>query len=146
MLSYFAGEVEEGIVLHPVVVVHQLGGVGRVAVEVEEVGELCLDAGHVVAQNVLGEQVALCALARGVANHARCAANEGEGLMAAPLEVAEHHHTAEVSDVQGVGRGVDAHVSRCHALRKHFFCARHHLVYHAAPFEFFYEIHIIFLN
>jgi len=35
-LADFAGEIEEGEILHPVVVVHQFGGVGRIAVEVEE--------------------------------------------------------------------------------------------------------------
>ena len=111
-LADFASEVEEGEVLHPVVVVDQLSAVGCVAFEVEEVCQLLLDALHVVAQGFLVQQVALLAFSAGVAYHAGCSADECDGFVAAALQVTQHHHTAEVADVQAVGRRVDADVGR----------------------------------
>ena len=145
MLAYFACEVEEGIILHPVVVVHQLGGIGRPALKVEEAGQLRLDAAHVVAQHVLRQQIALGTLSRGIANHSRRAAHEGQRLVSRALKVAEHHHAAEVADVQGVCRRVNAYVSRHRFPFKKFFRAGHHLVEHAAPPQFFYKIHDVLL-
>ena len=142
VLSYFSGEVEERIAFHPVIVVHEFGGIGCVAVEVEEAAQLFLDASHVVAQRFFVEQVALGALARGVANHACGTSHQGEGLVAGALEVAEHHHTAQVAYVQAVGRGVYAEISGSHALVEHFLGSGHHLVEHAAPPEFVYKVHI----
>ena len=141
-LADVACEVEEGEVLHPVVVVDELGGIGRIAVEVEEARQLLADAGHVVAQRGLVQQVALLALAAGVANHAGGAAQQGDGLVAAALQMAQHHDATEVADMETVGSGVDAHVGRHLFFLKEFFGARHHLVDHAAPCEFLYEIHL----
>ena len=63
--------------------------------------------------------------------------------MAATLEVAQHHHSAEVADMQAVCRRVNAYVCRGHFFGQLFFRAGHHLVNHASPFEFFYEIHVM---
>ena len=100
MLSHLACEVEEGEVLHPVVVVHKFGAVRCIALEVKELGQLFLDAFLVVAQSRLVEQVALEALSRWVANHSCCSSHECYGFMSAALQVTQHHHTAEVSYVQ----------------------------------------------
>ena len=100
MLAHLACEVEEGEVLHPVVVVDELGLVRLIAVEVEELGYLLLDGLLVVIECLRVEQVAFLALARRVANHTCCTAYEEVGLMATTLEVAQHHDAAEVSDVK----------------------------------------------
>ena len=68
------GEIQEGVVLHPVVVVHELRGIGFVAVEIQEVLQLLADAGYVMAQCLLGEEVTLGGLAGGVSDHTRSAA------------------------------------------------------------------------
>ena len=94
---------------------------------------MCLDAGHVVAECFLVEQVALSAFARGVANHTSGSSNECQGFVAGALEMAEHHDAAKVTDVQGICGGVNAHVGCSHAFGKEFFGARHHLVEHTAP-------------
>ena len=94
VLAHLAGEVEEGEVLHPVVVVHHFGGIRLLRLEVEELGHLLFDALLVVAQGFFVEQVTFLALARRVANHACCAAHEDDGLVAAALQVAEHHYAA----------------------------------------------------
>ena len=133
VLADFAGEVEEGVVLHPVVVIDEFGSVGCVALEVEEACQLCLDAGHVVAECFLVEQVALSAFARGVANHTSGTADECQWFVAGALEMAEHHYTTEVAYVKGICGGVNAHVGCSHAFGKEFFGARHHLVEHTAP-------------
>ena len=98
-LADVAGEIEEGEVLHPVVVIDQFCGVGRITVEVEEARELLAYAGDVVTQRGFVEQVALLALARGVADHAGGSAQQGDGLVAATLQVAQHHHAAQVADM-----------------------------------------------
>ena len=110
VLADFAGEVEEREVLHPVVIVHQLGMVGSVAVEIQESGQLLFDAGHVVAQRFFVEQVAFLAFTRRVAYHSGGASDKGQRLVPATLEMLEHHHAAKMAYVQGVRRGVDAQV------------------------------------
>ena len=141
MLADVADEVEEREVFHPVVVVDHERGVGGVGVEVEEFGELGLDGFLVVAKRFFVEEVAFLAFHRGVADHAGCASDEGDGAMARALEVLEHHHAYEVADMEGVGRRVDAEVGRGHFFFELFFCAGHHLVNHATPGEFFDKIH-----
>jgi len=59
----------------------------------------------------------------------------------AALEVLEYHHAHKVADVQRVGRGVDADVGRAHAFCQIFFGAGGQVVDHAAPAQFFNEIH-----
>ena len=140
VLADVPDKVEELEVLHPVVVVHQFCAVGCIAVEIKEMRELLFDASDIVAQGLLVEQVALGALARRVANHACGTANKGEGLVAATLKMAEHHHAAKVSDVERVGGGVDSEVCRHLLLLEQFVSAGHHLVYHSTPCEFLYEI------
>ena len=116
MLADIAHEVEEAVVLHPVVVVHHLGLVGLCAVKVEEFGHLLLDALLIVIERVGVKQVALLALARRVADHAGSPAHEEEGLVAAALQVAEHHDAAQVAYVKRVGRRVGAQIGGYHFL------------------------------
>ena len=97
----------------------------------------------VVAEGLNIEELAFLAFHRGVADHAGGAADEGDGLMAAALEVLEYHHANEVADMEGVGGGVDAQVSRGHPFLELVFRAGHHLVNHVAPGKFFYEIHLL---
>ena len=142
VLTYVAGESQEGEILHPIVVVDQFGAVGSIALEVEEVRQLSLDASNVMCERLLIEQVALLALAAGVTDHASGATDEGEGLVTAALKVTQHHDTAEVTDVQTVSRRVNPHVGRNLFFLEEFLGARHHLMDHTAPGEFFYEIHL----
>ena len=100
MLAYLACEVEESEVLHPVVVVDELGLVRLVAVEVEELSHLFLNGLLIVVECLRVEQVTLLAFARRVANHTRCTAYKEVWLVATTLEVAQHHDAAEVSDVK----------------------------------------------
>ena len=100
VLAHLTGKVEEGEILHPVIVVHHLGSIGFLAVKVKELGHLLLDALLVVAQGLVIEQVALLALARGVANHTRGTTHQDDGFVATVLQMAEHHDATEVSDMQ----------------------------------------------
>ena len=115
VLTHLAREVEEGEILHPVVVVHQLGSISILRLEVEELGHLLLDALLVVIECLVVEQVTLLTLARGVANHTRCASHQDDGLVAAALQMAQHHDATKVSDMEGIGRGVGAKIG-CHHL------------------------------
>ena len=139
-LADVADEIEEREFLHPVVVVDQRGGVRGVGVEVEQFGQLAFDRLLIVTQGLFVEQVALLRFARGVADHARRTAHEGQRTVAAHLEVLEDHHAHQVADMQRVGRGVDAQVSRRLFFFELFLCSGHDRVDHAAPFEFFDEI------
>ena len=66
---------------------------------------------------------------------------ESHRLVAAALKVAEYHHTAQVADMQRVGSRVKTDVGCDLFFYCQFFGARHHVVEHAAPSQFFYEIH-----
>ena len=59
MLADGACELEEGEVLHPVVVVDHLGSIRLVGIEVEELCHLCLDALLIVIESLCIEEVAL---------------------------------------------------------------------------------------
>ena len=147
MLAHVADEVEEEVVLHPVVVVAYLGAVDGV-VEVEEALKLVLDALHVVLYLLDSEELALLRLEGGVANHAGGAAHDGQGLVARHLQVLEKHDADEVTYVERVGGGVDADVGGGDFFAELFLGAGHDVVNHAAPFEFFYEVgvHCILYN
>ena len=67
-------------------------------------------------------------------------AYEYDWLVARGLEVLHYHDAYQVTYVQRVGRRVDADVCRCHLFGELLFGAGHHVVYHAAPTELFYEI------
>ena len=114
VLAHFAGEIEEGKVLHPVVVVDHLGSVGLRSFEIQELGHLLFDGLLIMIERVGVKQIALLTLAGGVADHACGSADEQERLVAAALEVAQHHDAAEVTDVQRVGRRIGSEVGRDH--------------------------------
>ena len=149
VLANVAHKIQELEVLHPVVVVHQFCTVGRIAFKIEEMSQLSLDAGHVVAEGLFVQQVTFSALARGVANHACSPTDECEGFVATTLEMAQHHHAAKVTDVERIGCGVDAEVCCYLFFLEQFICTWHHLVNHASPSKFLYEIFhvvVLFLN
>ena len=100
MFADIADELQEGELAHPVVVVDQQGGVGFLAVEVEELAQLFFDALLVVAQRGFIQQVAFLAFAGGVADHAGGAAEQGDGPVAAALQVRQHHDAHQVADMQ----------------------------------------------
>ena len=99
-LAHLAREVEEGEVLHPVVVVHHLSLVRLSAIEVEELRHLLLDSFLVMIESLRVEKITLLALARRVANHTCSTSYEQIWLMATTLQVTQHHDTAKVTDVQ----------------------------------------------
>ena len=100
VLADVAHEVEELIVLHPVVVVDQLSLVRLVAIEVEELRHLLLDSLLIVVERVTVEEVTLEALAGRVTNHTRSATDEEERLVAAALQMAQHHDAAQMADMK----------------------------------------------
>ena len=59
MLAHVADEVQETVILHPVVVVHELCLVRRVRLEIQEFGQLFLYAGDVMVQCFLIQKVSL---------------------------------------------------------------------------------------
>ena len=140
VLAHIADKLEETVVFHPIVVVDQDGGIGRIAVEIEEFFQLLAQAFLIVAQRMFIDKHTLLALHRRVANHTGGTANECDGAVSGTLKVLQHHNAHQVSDMERIGSGVDAHVSRGHFFVELFFGAGHHVVNHPAPFQFFYEI------
>ena len=141
VLADVAYEIEECVILHPVIVVDQDGRIRGVAVEIEKTRELLLYCLLVVAQSFHIEEFTLLAFHRWVADHAGSTTHEGDWFMTGTLEMLQHHHTHKVADMEGVGSRVDTEIGCRHPLFKLFICARHHLVNHAAPGKFFYKIH-----
>ena len=100
-------------------------------------------------QGGLVQQIPLLRLAAGVANHARGAAHQRYGTVAAPLEVFENHNTHQVSYMERIGRRVDTQIGSGHLFVQLLFGSGHHVVNHASPLKFFYKIHrliILFID
>ena len=100
MLTHLTGEVQEGEVLHPIVVVDHLCSILVLRLEVKELRHLLLDTLLVVTQGFFVQQVTLLRLTTGVANHTRSTTYEDDGLVTTTLQVAQHHNTTKVTDVQ----------------------------------------------
>ena len=102
----------------PVRVVHDLRAVGLGFIEIQEALHLLFDVGDVVVDVLHGQHLPEVALAAGVADHARAAAHQREGLVSSLLQVGHGHDRNVVADVQAVRGGVEAHVEGHHALVK----------------------------
>ena len=140
VLTHLAGKVEEGEVLHPVVVVDHLGLVGRRAVEVKKLGCLLLDGLLIVVERLGVKEIALRTFARRIANHTRSASDEKIRLVSTTLQMAQHHDAAEVSDMEGVCGRICAEIGRHGMFQKIFLCAWHDLCKHSTPFQLFNKI------
>ena len=84
-------------------------GVSR-RVEIEELAHLRAACRRRCLQAARRKQIALVALAAGVADHAGGAADDRDRLVAGVLEAAQHQQRQQVADVQAVGRGIEAGV------------------------------------
>ena len=146
MLADVADKLQETELAHPVVIIHKYGAIGLIRVKAEELAQLFFDAFLIMAKGLLVEEVPFLGFAGGVTDHAGGTAKQGDGAMAAALEVRQHHDANQVADMQGVSRGVYTQVGAANAFVQHFFCSRHDVVQHAAPFEFFYKIHLQILK
>ena len=96
-------EVEE-----PVGIVDDDGAV--LALETDEARHLLLEAFDVIFDGLARHHGAHIGAAGGVADHARAAADEDDGLMAGILHVAHGDELHEVADVQAVRRGIEADI------------------------------------
>ena len=140
MLADVTDEVDERIVLHPVVVVDKLGAVWRIGVKIQETAELCLQTLDIVTEGILVQKIALGRFHRRVANHPRSPADKGERFMSTSLEMLEYHYTYKVTNMKGVGRRVNAYIGSLRAFHKFFFGSGHNILDHAPPSEFFYKV------
>ncbi len=141
MLADIADEIKEREVFHPVIIVHHLGCIRLLAVEVKEFCKLFFYGFLVMAEGFFIKEFALLAFHRRVANHACCSSNKCNRFVPGSLEMLEHHHSDKVSDMKAVCGRVNAEICRGHLFFKLFFCSWHHLVDHATPCEFVYEVH-----
>ena len=99
MFADITDKIEEGVFLHPVVIINQFGSIGRIAFEIEKFGQLPLNAFLVVTQSRLIEQVTFGRLAGRVANHTGRPTHQRNGFMAGPLKMTQHHYTYQMSDM-----------------------------------------------
>ena len=146
VLSDVADEVQESVVLHPVVVVHELGPVRCIGLEIKELGKLLLDAFHIVVEGGLIEEIALLGFSGRVSDHSGSSAHEGNRLVSAFLEMLEYHNADHMAYVKRIGRGINAHVCCRRTFHKLLLSARHDVLDHAPPSEFLDKIlvHICF--
>ena len=110
MLTYLTGKIKESKILHPIIVIHQFGFVGSIALKVQELGQLLLDASYVVTQSLFCQQITFLRFTGRVADHTGCTTYKSQRLMAATLEMTQHHHTTQVADMQRVSSRVDAQI------------------------------------
>jgi hypothetical protein len=90
-----------------------VGQVGQAGLaEVDEPGQLRLDARQVGVDLLQGEHLPQFGLAAGIAHHGGAAAGDGDGLVAVPLQVHQAHDGQQRPDVQAVGGGVEPDVRR----------------------------------
>ncbi len=146
MFADVADKVKEPEFPEPIVIVDDQCGIGR-ATEIKKFLQLFLLTLLVMAQRFFREQVSFGRLAGRIAYHARCTAHKYCGSMAAMLEVQQGHDLHQVADSEGISRGVESDVSGCHALIQHGLGARHDVVQHTPPLEFFHKIlHILYIG
>ena len=109
MDAHFAEHLDVIQAQEPVGVVDHEGlAVGKV----DKAGHLLPEAVDVVLNEFRGQHLAHGILARRIANHARAAAQEGDGTMAGALHVGHGHEGDKVADVQAVRRGIEADIKR----------------------------------
>ena len=111
MLTNQTSEVEEGEVLHPVIVVNHLSLVRLVAIKVKELAYLLFNSLLIMVKCFSIKKVTLLTLARRVTNHTSSTTHEEIRFMSATLQMTQHHDTTEVSDVQRVSCWVSTQVS-----------------------------------
>ena len=140
VLTYHTSEIEESKVLHPVVVVYQLGLIWLIAIEVKELRYLLLDSLLVMIESLCVEKITLLALARRVANHTCSTANKQIRLVTTTLQVTQHHDSTKVTDMKRVCGRVSTKISRHHVGVEVFLCTWHNLSQHTTPFQFFNKV------
>ena len=111
MLTYLTGEIKESKVLHPVVIVHQFGFVRSIALKVKELSQLFLDTSHIVTQCFFSQQITFLRFAGRVTNHTGRTAHQCQRLVTATLEMTQHHHTTQVTDMQRISRRINTQIS-----------------------------------
>jgi hypothetical protein len=141
MFAYITDEIEEEVILHPIVVIDNLSTIDGI-VEIEEFRKLFTDALDIVVDFLGGEKLTFLSLERRVANHTRGTPYKGERFVPSYLEVLEQHDADKVADVEGIGCGVDANISGGYLFGELFLGAWHDVVNHAAPFEFLDKIFV----
>jgi len=109
VLAHVAQELERRHGLGPVGVVDQRGGV-EPGLEVEQSLQLDLDGGHVGAQGVAIEEVALVAAPARVAHHPGGPAGQGERPVPGQLEPAQRQLAEQVAEVERVGGGIETDI------------------------------------
>ena len=102
----------------PVDVVDEQRVLLSAAPEVEEPGDLRADRFDVGSELVFGQQVALVASPRWVADHSSPAAGDGDRPVTGPLEPAKCGQPDEVSDMKRRRAGVDAEIEGDRSLAK----------------------------
>ena len=108
-------DVEQGV--EPVGIVDH-DRVGRPVAELQVLREDLLDAQHVGADLLVGEQRARLVAERRVADLGGAAAHQGDRPMAGLLPPAQHHDLQQRADMQRIGGAVEADIGRADAARE----------------------------
>src|SRR5664280_2229510 len=73
---------------------------------------MCIRDSDIVVELLAREQIAFRRLARGIANHARGAAGQGDRMVTGELEPAQHQLAHEVADVEAVASRIETAIER----------------------------------
>ena len=139
MLADVSNEIQKTEVFEPIGVVDDARCV--VSIEVQKLLELGFLTSEVVLDSVDVEELAFGGLPTRVADHSCGSADQRNGVVPTALPVHQHHYRHQVSNVQGVGGGIESNVARDIAFCEQFFQPGRHVMQHAAPLQFADKIH-----
>jgi hypothetical protein len=141
MLPDVAQKIEERNAFRPARIIHELRGI-FLRFKIQQLCELHCHAGDVVIQNFFRQQLTLGSFAARIADAARRAAGDGNGMMAEQLKSAQSEERHKIADVQRIRRRVEAAVKRDG--RGGFILQLRHvraIGNQPAPFKFFQNAH-----
>ncbi len=95
---------------HPVIVVHQNGG-RLTDFKIQQLSHLDFDTCQIFCQLLVGQQVALGALAARVADHSGRPSDDGDWPVSCLLKSAKHHEWQQATNVQAVSGWIKAGVN-----------------------------------
>ena len=135
-------EVDIVQVQQPVSIVHHLG---LALTELNEPLHLLFEAGTVVVDGLLGHHAAHIGPARGVTDHGRAAANQGNGLIARHLQPLHKTQGHKMAYMERIRRGVETNVEGGLAVIHHFpnFFLVGHLSDQSTGYQFVKHFHFL---
>ena len=110
-LAHISDEIKESEVTEPVIVIHHFCCIGEVRAEIEELHELITDPFQVFLKDFFAQHVAFLAFKTGIAHHSGSTTHKGNRFMTGLLKVNQEDNRNQAADMEGIGRGIKAHIT-----------------------------------